>query len=337
MKNTISFFVVILCVHFKVIAQIGPPPSPPTIPVLSGVPNDIDVQYSWRESAGTSYVLPGDISLFDLDPMDIMFMEPYETDDRIILGINSVDSNIFIRQVLYPKKQFNPQTLPYQLMLMYDGTSSYFGMDGSLAFSQAYDPEIPLINGTPRGPNLIVGSLHVYMMESYRLEVDTFHKATFETEFNKDSLWTVQKVTLYDPNDSLRGTPVYSLKVSREVAPSGQCIFKVEDVVNSEYYRASQYLSKPLHQDHAVIAAARELSFLPNPAGNSFTINMPESWKQTDHIEIQVFNLSGVLIHKEQTQYSPMIWQRCSDWTPGIYVVRIESPLGILAGKLIKK
>lgn len=333
MKNTILFFVVILCMHSIVIAQIDPPPS---IPALSGVPNDIDVHYSWRESAGTSYVLPGDISLFDLDPMDIMFMEPYETDERIFIGANSVDTNIFIRHILNPGRQFSPQTMPYQLLLMYDGTSSYFGLDGSVAFSQAYDPEIPEINGTPPSPDTIIRSLHVYIMQDYQLEVDTLYMATFETEF-EDSLWIVQQVTLYDPADSLRGVPVYSLKVSREVAPSGQCIFKVEDVVNSEYYNSSQYYSKPLHQDHAVIAAARELSFLPNPAGNSFTINMPESWKQSDHIEIQVFSLSGVLIHQEQTQYSPMIWQSCRDWTPGIYVVRIESPLGILAGKLIKK
>ena len=67
---------------------------------LNGIPDSLSVNKSYRSQTEVFYLIPDSVTIQNFDDLDKTFMQPSNKDERIVMGENSFDSSIYIRQVL---------------------------------------------------------------------------------------------------------------------------------------------------------------------------------------------------------------------------------------------
>lgn len=322
--------------------QINPPNHYPTQTMsLTGIPSNLTVKESWREKISTYYTYPESFTFSDFDALDLTFMTPFQSDERVLRGSTPSDTFVYIRHVLNPATQFNAQSLPYQLMVHQNDNVQYFNTSGQSIYSESIElpefaPNIDTTRGRPQPIVLPDGRLK-YIIPPMEIIMNTQSGNIFIVENDDNGEWISQTFTQWDTSDSLRTVPVFELQIDKQLTPSEKCVFIVREQSVSEYYRANilNLLSKPSPNSFQPQIGA-DLAVFPNPVGKELAINVPiTEMGQEVHLEIYSMKGERVLSHSESS-YGVMRLQ-LPEMTSGMYIIHLKVDNKIHTTKMIKQ
>ena len=105
-------------------------------------------------------------------------------------------------------------------------------------------------------------------------------------------------------------------------------------VTPGKTYKELLMIDSELISTIGTLAFNEEVSVYPNPAGNRATFR----WNRTEDYTIQIFDLSGKLIHRHSGNSDRYSWNiNKEDIHPGVYVYRIAVGGKMLTGKVVKR
>ncbi len=326
-------------------AQLGPPPPHAATLLLPGIPSGMTVTHSWREKTQISYVPAEGTDLEDLHTLDLFYMEPKKTDERVLMGGDGSDSTIFICHVLNPSAQFNAQTLAYSHMVSYQDSMRVYAPNDSLMYSR----ETP-VGAAPSLATVasvlqeVLDTLGAHLVElpdgrifigldGLELTLDSAGSAWFVRVYGPDSLWLRSEFIQMDPSDSLRIVPVSHLIVTRDTSPMGACIFRVEQRDYAEYYPKSNPLVRP--PQVSAEAVAHLLEVFPNPAAGRIYVNLPAGLDGKP-VHVELYSLDGRLLLERRTEGGLRgLELELPQQAKGICLVRVRSGSSVWTQKLI--
>ncbi|MBK7429248.1 MAG: T9SS type A sorting domain-containing protein [Saprospiraceae bacterium] len=324
--------------------QIATPP-PGTYPTqtmsLSGIPANLTVKESWRETTSTYYTYPQSFTIADFDALDLTFMTPSLSDDRVIRGSTPSDTLVYIRHVLDPGTQFNAQSLPYQLMVHQNDVVQYYNTSGQSLYSesiaiQEFVPEIDTTRGGPQ-PEVLTGGRLKYSIAPLEMTVDTQYGNIFVVENDDNGDWVTQRFTQWDTSDTLRSIPVYELQVQKQITPSEKCVFVVREQIVTEYYRANILIllnKPPSNSEQAQIGA--DLAVFPNPVGKELALNIPIT-ELGQEVQLEIYSMKGERILSHSEPSNGVMRLQLPEMNSGMYIIQVKVGTKIHTTKMIKQ
>jgi hypothetical protein len=336
LKKTLLLLGLQLCFSFAMAQK----PSP-----KSNLPNALgfEVQESYLRSISVFYTYPSALDLLeDFTALDIDYMQPSMELVQVYNGTDEEGQNAFYNEFIEIKHQGLAQMPPPKNLKYLKGKFTLTSSDGITTEDVAnYQPEeefedpIALQSLMNIRPETMKDGRLKYDMDSLVLLIDETNGSVFMNILDEEGIWLSQVYIQYDTQDERRSVPMVELSVERDFSPSGNCIFRIQETLYSQYERRDQIVKRENRENGISDKAVKKLEILPNPATDKFTLLLPD-WSENEEYLLEIFSLDGKKMY-EAKLLDPIHMVDSSLWPQGLYAARILGQNKIRTAKIIIK
>jgi len=308
-----------------------------------GVPEGLSVTESYRSISHSFYSLPEGIKFTDLNDMEKVSLQAFQTDERFIITEDALGSRVVVKEVLKPEKQFVPQALPYSIMIMQGGYVSFLDARGQLIHEsyvgEEAEEELPDVwEGEPEGllksggkdfPENGGEGDFIFREEGYEVIVNQSRGMIATTISGPEGDWATKHLEFYDLNDEERGIPLYEISVERTTTSYGNCVFYVVMTSYPEYIRMTgKGEEEPVNPRSAgeteIYAQLEAARIWPNPATSNAFIELPNI-PDVREVNVTIIGLDGREVYQQVYPTNSTHSIQLSGVAPGIYIARLQA------------
>ena len=314
---------------------------------LNGIPAGTQVDRSYRSQTEVFYLLPNGISMSDYNDLDKTYMAPFEKDERFVFGEDGSGNPVYIREVLNPSLQFNERNVRYTHTVRYGQFATYYAENGEILTRRPISDTLGItVPPVSSGGDLHPGSgftnvgngIFTATTNLFQATLDTANKTLFIEEFDTSGIWNVRNFIQYDQTDKNNHTPVYRMQAERVTTPSGDCVFKIKQIQNSDFYNAN---NPKLRESEKVINNLffNEIELYPNPASQRVWIELPKGYTldPNESISLRLFSMNGQMLRNAELPAKRISEINTSDLQPGMYILSLRHNNTMWSDKLIIK
>jgi hypothetical protein len=311
---------------------------------LAGVPSDMEVTRSFRQTTDVYYTMPAGMTIFDYDDVDKVYMEPRSTDERIVIGRNNDNEMILIHEVLDPGTQFKPAVLGFKHVVFSDYFVRYYNESGNILFLDTLT--LPSVEEASADP---VEGYHFYDLGNGVFEivsdlgdmhqwVDTVSGIVITKYYDEESDWLASNFEFYAGVGGLKSLPSLEITYALDETIMGELAYRVTVTKNTEIYEDNRIENRTIDNFSGSTEHFRveQLEILPNPATDFISIGFPGLDKPTD-VEIKIFAMNGQLMLEETIQadgFHTLVLPAA--WPSGMYILNARADHAVWVDKFVK-
>jgi hypothetical protein len=321
-----------------------------------GVPSGLTGVETYRCKSYSFFTLPDTLSIQYLNDFEKAYLQEFRKDERFLQAYDSAGAGTMVKRVLNPNRQFVPQALPYQSMIIYEDTVLFFTATGDLIHKVdigaviagdtiQFDttpptPEDLLLLRGFESPQFIKENQdgRHYELDQYQIVVNQSSGVISVTLLDEHDEWMIKRLEFFDTLDIYRSVPLFEINMTRDSLYSGKCIFHVLMETYSEYYREDSIFSVQMlvTSEFDIQPAENNIKIWPNPASFNAEIFIPE-FAGTESVQVSIYSIDGKRVYFENLATGINHNIVVTGWTAGLYIVRCDAPGISLIEKLIIK
>jgi len=313
---------------------------------LEGVPADIEVTRSYRQTTNVYYSMPSGKTIFDYDDIDKVYMEPRGTDERIVIGRNAENEMILIYEVMDPETQFKPAVLGHNYVIFSDGFVRFYDENGSIIFIDTTTLQpIEELEGEPEVEYHFndLGSGVFELSDDFMIQwVDTVSGIIITRYYDEEHEWKASSFEFYSANGVISTFPVLEISYELVTTIMGETAYRVTTTRFTEYFEDErtegriENRSNGNNHQKPDLTRIENLDIVPNPAIDFISVGFPGLDKPED-VEIKIFSMNGALL-LEQTivtdGYHTLLLP--AEWPAGLYILNARSEHSLWIDKFVK-